>query len=125
MILSQTEKAVRETLIKVCRGDEKAIHRRKTTYKGLWEKHNSSGGSWGRGCTSEVVSWIVKISDDDIDKGRPPLNSIVVRKDTGQPGEDWEDWHKSAGSPYESLAHAQAACWVYWPEKSVLIQFQS
>lgn len=124
-MLSPIEEEVRKTLIKVCRGDVKTIHRRKITYKELWEKHSSSGGSWGQGCTPEVVGWIVNIPDYDVKAGRPPLNSIVVRKDTGQPGKDWTEWHKSAGSPYESLAHAQAACWVYWPEKSVLAQFQS
>lgn len=124
-MLSNTEKAVRKDLIKVCRGEVKTFHRRKITYKELWEKHNSGGGSWGRGCTNEVVEWIVNISNYDVAQGRPPLNSLVVRKDKGRPGKDWETWHKSAGSPYESLAHAQAACWVYWPENSVLIQFQS
>ncbi len=124
-MLSGTEEAARKTLIKVCRGEEKTFHRRKITYKELWEKHSESDGSWSQGCTPEVVGWIINISDYDVGQGRPPLNSIVVRIDTGQPGENWEDWHKSAGSPYASLAHAQAACWVYWPEKSVLIQFQS
>ena len=38
-MLSETEKAVRKTLIKVCRGVEKTFHRRKVTYKVL---------SWGR-----------------------------------------------------------------------------
>lgn len=119
-MLSQTEESVRKTLIKVCRGKEKTTHHRKITYKELWEKHNSSGGSWGQGCTSKVVDWIVNISYYDVRAGLPPLNSIVVRKDTGEPGEDWEEWHKSEGSPYGSLAHAQTACWAYWPEKNVV-----
>jgi len=124
-MLSQTEKAVRKTLITVCRGEKKTVHCKKITYKELWENHSESGNNWGQGCTPEVVKWIVNISNYDIRQGRPPLNSLVVRKDTGQPGKDWENWHKSTGSLYESLAHAQAACGVYWPEKSVLIQFQS
>lgn len=124
-MLTDVECAVRQTLIKVCRGEEQTVHRRKINYKSLWEKHSPSGSNWGRGNTSEVVTWIVNISNHDIKHGRPPLNSLVVRVDTGQPGEDWDSWHKEAGSPYESLAHAQAACWVYWPEKSILLQFQS
>jgi len=124
-MLTELEREVRKTLIKVCRGEIRTTHRRKINYKAVWEKHSPSRGKWGRGHTPEVVEWIVNISNYDIERGRPPLNSLVVRVDTGQPGKDWHLWHKGAGSPYESLAHAQAACWSYWPEKSILIQFQS
>lgn len=124
-MLSSLEKKVRKTLVSVCRGEVKIKeHRRKINYKTLWEMHNNSDDSWGRGKTNEVVGWIVNISNDDIEHGRPPLNSLVVRLDTGEPGDDWEGWNKEAGRPYGSLAHAQAACWAYWPEKSILLQFQ-
>ncbi len=124
-MLSAVEEEVKASLIQVCRGEIKTTHRRKITYKEIWEKHHSGNGKWGRGYTPEVVRWIVNISDYYVKQGYPPLNSIVVRQDTGEPGQNWDDWHKSAGSPYESLAHAQAACWAYWPEKSILAQFQS
>jgi hypothetical protein len=124
-MLTELEGAVRKTLIKVCRGEIQTVRRRKINYKALWEKHSPSGGNWGQSRTQEVVDWIVNISNYDVEQGRPPLNSLVVRIDTGEPGDEWHSWRKEAGSPYESLAHAQAACWAYWPEKSILLQFQS
>lgn len=116
-MLTDLEHAVRQTLIKVCRGEEETVHRRKINYKALWEKHSPANRTWERGNTTEVVDWIVNISNYDVERGRPPLNSLVVRVNTGQPGKNWESWHREVGSPYESLAHAQAACWAYWPEK--------
>ncbi len=110
-MLTNVERAVRKTLIKVCGGEEQTKHRRKINYKALWEKHSAPDRVWGRGNTPEVVSWIVNISNYDVEHGRPPLNSLVVRLGTGQPGKKWDSWHKEAGSPSESLAHAQAAGW--------------
>ena len=122
-MLTKLERAVRKTLIKVCRGEVQTAHRRRINYKALWEKH--SRDKWGQGQTPKVVNWIVPISNYDVEHGRPPLNSLVVRIDTGQPGDDWHDWNKGAGSPYKSLEHAQAACWAYWPEKRILRRFKS
>ena len=112
-MLTSTERAVRRTLIAACRGKLSTHHHRKVTYKELWQ-HHYPGRVWGRGCTHEVVRWIVNISDHDITADRPPLNALVVRRDTKQPGANWAAWHQSAGRPYKSLAHAQDACWAYW-----------
>ncbi len=121
-MLTSTEKKVRKTLIRVARGELNTYHHRKITYKELWLTQYPKG-TWGQGHTPEVVEWIVNISDKDTKKGLPPLNAIVVRKDTIEPGKDWKSWHRSAGSPFESQAHAQAACWAYWPSKSVVRQY--
>lgn len=114
-MLTSVERAVRKTLIQVCRGEQTTHHSRKITYKELWERHSTLGKIWGRGCTPVVVRWIVNLSKYDISAGRPPLNALVVRRDTGQPGASWEQWHKSVGAPYKTLACAQEACWSYWP----------
>ena len=114
-MLTSTERAVRQTLIEVCRGELSTHHSRKITYKELWERHSAPGKVWGRGCTHDVVRWIVNISNHDVSASRPPLNALVVRRDTKQPGANWEEWHKSVGKPYKSLAHAQEACWSHWP----------
>lgn len=121
-MLSQTEINVREVLIEVARGERSTFHYREITYKELWLTQYP-GKKWGRGNTSEVVEWIVNISNQDTGKGLPPLNSIVVRKDTKEPGKDWGTWHKSVGSPFESQGHAQAACWAYWPTKTIVNQY--
>lgn len=115
-MLTKFEKAVRQTLIRACRGEIETHHHRKITYKELWEHHAPSGAAWGRGCTSAVVRWIVNISDDDVANNRPPLNALVVRRDTKQPGFSWEEWRKAAGKPFASLPQAQEACWKYWSE---------
>ena len=115
-------KKVRGILVGVARGEVDTHHYRKIGYKELWLLIYPDG-SWGQAYTKEVVDWIVDISDVDVEKGLPPLNSLVVRQDSGQPGVDWEAWHKEAGSPFESLSHAQAACWAYWPTKDVVSQY--
>ncbi|HHE0562686.1 TPA: hypothetical protein ACN351_004779, partial [Vibrio parahaemolyticus] len=121
-MLSKTEKKVRKILIKVARGSLDTYHFRKITYKELWLTQYPKE-TWGQGHTPEVVEWIVNISNADTDKGLPPLNALVVRKDTSEPGKDWKAWHKSVGSPFESQAHAQAACWAYWPSIHVVETF--
>ena len=121
-MLTKTEKRVRAILIKVARGTFSTHHYRKITYQELWLTQYS-GETWGRGKTSEVVDWIVNISNQDTAKGLPPLNAIVVRKDTSEPGKDWATWHKSVGSPFESQGHAQAACWAYWPTEGIVCQY--
>ena len=121
-MLTQMEINVRKILIEVARGNHSTYHYRKITYKELWLTQYPAR-TWGRGNTSEVVGWIVNISNQDTDNGLPPLNSIVVRKDTSEPGKDWVTWHKSVGSPFESQGHAQAACWAYWPTKAIVCQY--
>lgn len=121
-MLNSIEKKVRKILIQVARGERETYHHRKITYKELWLTQHPDG-TWGRGNTPEVVEWIVNISNRDTENGLPPLNSIVVRKDTSEPGEDWKTWHRDAGSPFESQSHAQAACWAYWPSKTIVSQY--
>ncbi|OLQ83784.1 hypothetical protein BIT28_20165 [Photobacterium proteolyticum] len=118
-MVSKVEKKVRKTLIKVARGELNTYYFRKITYKELWLTQYP-GGAWGQGHTPEVVEWIVNISNADTDNGLPPLNALVVRKDTSEPGKDWKSWHKSVGSPFESQDHAQAACWAYWPTANIV-----
>jgi hypothetical protein len=121
--MTRIEKEVRKVLIQVARGAFETHHFRKITYKELWLTQYPRG-VWGQGHTSEVVDWIVNISNRDTAEGLPPLNAIVVRKDTSEPGKDWKSWHKSVGSLFESQSHAQAACWAYWPCKSVVTQYR-
>ncbi|MCG8564015.1 MAG: hypothetical protein MI747_02935 [Desulfobacterales bacterium] len=123
-MLTQVEQDVRDILIKVARGIFTTHHYRKITYKELWLSQYPNQ-TWGRGNTAEVVDWIVNISDQDTAKGLPPLNSIVVRKDTGEPGDSWDGWHRNAGSPFESQGHAQAACWAYWPTEAIITQYHA
>jgi hypothetical protein len=113
--------AVRQTLIKVCRGEVQTAHRRRINYKALWEKH--SPDKWGQGQTPKVVNWIVPISNYDVEHGRPPLNSLVVRIDTGQPGDDWHDWNKGAGSPYNSLSMHKRLVGHIGPRKESFVSF--
>ncbi len=54
------------------------------------------------------------ISDYDTAFGRPPLNALVVRGDTGEPGDSWEVWRKGSDSPYKTLKEAWKACWEFW-----------
>ncbi|GAA4649335.1 hypothetical protein GCM10023116_16090 [Kistimonas scapharcae] len=115
--LSKIERSVRKYLIRVCKGYEKTHHLKKVTYKEVWE-HVYPNVPWGQIRTNDVVAWIVKISEHDLPKGRPPLNSIVVRKDTGMPGEKWESWkeyweEKNYLIPFNTMEEAQAACWDY------------
>ena len=101
-MLTKKEKKVRDILARVARGDFSTYHHRKITYKELWLTQYPDE-QWGQGHTSEVVEWIVNISDQDTKNGLPPLNSIVVRKDNSDPGKNWKSWHKNVGSPFESL----------------------
>jgi hypothetical protein len=114
--LSKIEHNVRDFLIKVCKGEIETRHKRKAMYKEVWLNIYPSR-PFGRGNTNEVVSWVVNISNFDVDNSRPPLNSLVVRGDTGMPGESWEEWRKASERKYgrvEKVDKAQQACWDYW-----------
>ena len=117
--VNNIENKVRKVLIKVARGNMNTYYFRKITYKELWLTQYPTR-DFGQGNTKEVVNWIVNISDVDIKNKLPPLNALVVRKDTSEPGDNWASWHKSIGCPFESLSHAQSACWAYWPTSKVV-----
>lgn len=111
--LSIVENKARKFLIEVSKGNIQTRHERKAMYKEVW-LHIYPTRPFGRGNTNEVVEWIVNISDFDTSNDRPPLNSLVVRGDTGMPGDSWDEWQSNSGSPYETASAAQNACWSYW-----------
>jgi hypothetical protein len=111
--LSSFEKKVRAYLIAVSKGEISTRHSRKAMYKEVW-LHIYPSRPFGRGNTNEVVEWIVNISNYDTASNRPPLNSLVVRGDTGMPGESWEEWRINSKTSYETIDKAQQACWKFW-----------
>jgi hypothetical protein len=111
--LSETERRVRDFLIKVSKGEIETRHEKKAMYKEVWLNIYPSR-PFGRGNTNEVVDWIVNISDFDTNNNRPPLNSIVVRGDTGMPGDSWVEWKNRSNTKYKTVEKAQRACWDYW-----------
>ncbi|POZ53182.1 hypothetical protein [Methylovulum psychrotolerans] len=111
-VLSDTEINVRNFLIQTSKGETKTRHEKKAMYKEVWLTVYPLR-RFGRGNTNEVVEWIVNISNFDTDNGRPPLNSLVVRGDTGMPGESWVVWKNDSDTPYTTVEEAQQACWSY------------
>jgi hypothetical protein len=111
--LTRKEKDVRNTLIVVCRGKRQTRFPRKINYKHLWEIHGDKR-PWARAFTRQIVDWVIRISDHDIAKGLPPLNALVVRADTGMPGDNWYAWNKRTKARYKSVVDAQKACWKKW-----------
>ena len=116
MPISSVEKKVRDFLINVAKGQVATRHEKKAMYKEVWDLVYPSR-QFGRGNTNEVVEWIVNISNYDTDNGKPPLNSLVVRGDTGMPGASWEEWKNQSGVLFENAEEAQQACWNYWNNK--------
>lgn len=114
--LSIIETKVRAYLINVSKGRIETRHYRKAMYKEVW-LHIYPSLTFGRGNTNEVVEWIVNISDYDKAKNRPPLNSLVVRGDTGMPGQSWEEWRINSKTSYKTIDEAQQACWDLWRTK--------
>ena len=125
-MLSDTEREVRDTLIRVCRREVQTVHDRKIGYKELWRTVYPEG-RWGRHYVREVVDWIVPISNYDVAHSRPPLNSLVVWVRTGLPGAKWDAWNEEAEQDidnyhrYQTAEAAQQACWdcEHWPEPNV------
>jgi hypothetical protein len=111
--LSTVESKVRKYLINVSKGKVQTRHERKAMYKEVW-LYIYPARPFGRGNTNEVVEWIVNISDYDTNNDRPPLNSLVVRGDTGMPGNSWDEWKKYSTSTYGTADVAQNACWRRW-----------
>jgi len=108
--LSDVEKKVRKYLIKISKGKSNPRHKNKAMYKEVWNSVYPSR-KFGRGNTNEVVEWIVNISNFDMKHGRPPLNSLVVRGDTGMPGNSWNGWKEAFNAPFNNAEEAQQACW--------------
>ncbi len=108
--LTKVEKKVREYLIRVSKGEIDTRHPNKAMYKEVWD-HIYPNRKFGRGNTNEVVGWIVAISNFDLANRRPPLNSLVVRGDTGMPGDSWNGWMEEFNSPFKNVEKAQQACW--------------
>lgn len=112
-VLSKTENKLRKYLIKVSKGQVETRHNNKAMYKEVWN-YIYPARQFGRGNTNEVVEWIVNISNYDTENSRPPLNSLVVRGDTGMPGGSWDEWKDYSSTPYKNAKEAQNACWKYW-----------
>jgi hypothetical protein len=108
-----------DVLSRTSRGEFSTTHEKCLTYKEAWESvcpHEPWTPENFRKCTRQVVNWIVEISNEDIEAGRPPRNALVVRADTGMPGKDWQSWARASGvtKTYPNAKAAQAACWAYW-----------
>lgn len=124
MTLSKQEEKVREILVRTAKGKTKTHRLGLISYSELWERVSKK--PWGRGCKSQVVNWISKISTYELLHGRPPLNEVVVKKSTGLPGEPWlpikrhHEKKLKINLPYKSHEEAQGACWQYWAQKDKL-----
>lgn len=75
------------------------------------------------GKAHKMVPMILNISEYELRKGRPPLNELVVRGDTGEPGEEWKVIRRALESrgvlvPYSSHGEAQEACRRYWGQNA-------
>ena len=120
--LDSKQEKVREVLIKTAAGSLRTHKARLISYKELWER--ISPEDWGRARVSGIVSLIVEISVFEIAHGRPPLNELVVRMDTGFPGHEWDGLknylEEKSGRKLHYLSHreAQEACWHYWGRTS-------
>jgi hypothetical protein len=117
LLPSDDLKKVRQLLIKIALGKEKdSKYPKRITYKELWEKIHPET-PWlpenFRKFTRIVVDWLVDIANQNLENGEPPLNSLVVRSDTGMPGDDWKNWAEAEGCQYKTADEAQNACWCY------------
>lgn len=122
LLPDRIQDVIEEYLAALARGERRdVLHSRRVTYKELWEVANPTI-PWGnenfRELTRRVVGWVADIAHRDVSSGRPPRNSLVVCKDTGLPGHDWESWAQENGVlvDYPTPEAAQQACWDYpWP----------
>ncbi len=112
----------REILLKVASGELKKRRCGLIGYKEFWEEYISDTVEqpWGQIHSKDIVELIGPITSNEIKAGRPPLNCIVVRSDTKEPGEPIElvrnYHHRITGIQfsYNSWQEAQEACWAYW-----------
>jgi predicted HNH restriction endonuclease len=128
--LSSLESRVRSILIKVAQGNVLTHKPGLISYKELWERFSSR--KWGRARKDEIVPVIVRISAFELEHGRAPLNELVVRKGSNEPGEPWTRIRRHLKRDYQvspmyaSHFEAQEACWKYWRRRSPsLIQLQT
>jgi len=120
--LSNKEQRVRDILVRVAEGRVRTHRVGFISYKELWTK--LSRKTWGRARKDEIVRWITHISAFDLSQGRPPLNELVVRKGTTEPGERWDSIKSylvdkfEVSVTYASHSDAQEACWRYWGRRN-------
>ena len=120
--LDPKNERLRRILIETASGNLKTDRVRLITYKELWGR--ISREDWGQGRVREIVPRVFDISLFEIANARPPLSELVVRKDTGFSGGNWNGAkrlleEKSAHTlPYLSHWEAQEACWRYWGRES-------
>jgi len=116
--LSKKEEEVRSILIDVAQGMRPTHKLGLISYKELWIL--ISDEAWGRGKGNEIVECITRISAHELEKGRPPLNELVVVKATNEPGDKWGNIKTglkerfSMDAPYQTHREAQEDCWRYW-----------
>lgn len=118
--LNATEKKARTLLIDVAKGAIETRFPRLIGYKEFW-KHIFPDETWGQALGKRLTPIVSKISAFELEHGRAPLNELVVRMDTREPGYDWDDlrngFHNDFNVPlavFESHAAAQRACWDVW-----------
>jgi predicted HNH restriction endonuclease len=120
--LDTRDKRVRSILIRVAQGKLNTHKLGVISYKELWQL--ISKRKWGRARTEEIVSVIVKISAFELERGRAPLNELVVRKGRQEPGEEWKSIRKHLSRTFKVAAkssshiEAQEACWKQWQQRS-------
>jgi hypothetical protein len=120
--LTQQESTARKILIAVAKGNLKTGRPGLISYKELWHRLNPNS-TWGQNRTRQIVGLITVVSAFELERGRPPLNELVVQTRKAQPKEPWrsikgylkDEFGQAA--PYKSHSQAQAACWNYWNRK--------
>ena len=116
--LTNPEKKAKELLVKVAKGLVNTHKSGLISYKEFWKAIDRR--PWGRARKNEIVSIVSNISTYELQNKRPPLNELVVRKDSHVPGEPWEnikqyhEEHYGVDVPYSSHREAQEACWKFW-----------
>ena len=120
--LTYQERKARALLIRVAKGLVNTHKIGLISYKEFWRAIDRR--SWGRARKDEIVKIVSNISTCELRNARPPLNELVVRKDSHLPGEPWENikqYHEErygVDVPYTSHRDAQEACWKFWALKN-------
>ena len=116
--LTYQEKKARALLIRVAKGLVNTHKIGLISYKEFWRVIDRR--PWGRAKKDEIVNIVSNISTYELQNERPPLNELVVRKDSHLPGEPWENIKQQhedqyrVDVPYTSHRDAQEACWKFW-----------
>jgi predicted HNH restriction endonuclease len=119
--LNRNAQITRMILIGVASHQHKTLRPGLISYKELWNE--LSDDPWGQFRTKDVVELISKVSSFELERGRPPLNELVVPVRHREPRQLWSEirnHHRRMGLdvPYKSHADAQRACWEYWERNS-------